>query len=94
MATMNYEKDVVFTEFRGWLDMGTAAASFSKGRELLRVGDDRASASRTRRRWPRPKYAAGDGRPAVTAGEPASEGRAALEGVSWRDRGGARAAGE
>ena len=28
MATMNYEKDVVFTEFRGWLDMGPAAASF------------------------------------------------------------------
>ena len=39
-------------------------------------------------------YAAGDGRPTDTAGEPASEGRAALEGVSWRDRGGARAAGE
>ena len=28
VATMNDERQVAFTEFRGWLDMGTAAASF------------------------------------------------------------------
>ena len=39
----------------GAASAGTAAASFSKGLEDRRVGDERASASRTRRRWPRPK---------------------------------------
>ena len=28
MATMNGERQVAFTEFRGWLDMGTTTASF------------------------------------------------------------------